>query len=74
MTPLYLEQVVSQRQARDYASGTLTWKCMWSTIRKPGWRSKLAEMTSCVASSSAVRLNLEIAGQTQVRILQRERE
>lgn len=63
MTPLYwAERKGRDRQVRSRRlAGTgstemseLTWKCMWSTIKKPGWRNTLAQMTSWVAGSSDV--------------------
>lgn len=38
----------------------LYWKCMWSTIRNPGWRNNEAEIIRCVDGSAAPRMNLWI--------------
>ena len=36
----------------------LYWKCIWSTMRKPGWRNSAAEMMRCVDWSTAPRTKL----------------
>lgn len=36
----------------------LYWKCIWSTMRKPGWRNSEADRIRCVGGSIAPRTNL----------------